>query len=563
VIDFDGKANVSQSERRISHIEVGLAIIISAFFAFYIWRLYLPAHQLQMGSDQHNIASFASAFEYPQRYRNDMLLSDPANYQWYTPLYVTAIRCITRLTGNYATTFVGMLLLTVTVFMSGTYFLLKYVSGSRFLSAGLAFLITVVLVKIPVGGDWTLILVSHMRPNTLFMALLPWVLLFAIWSRNHVMLWPVVGACSAFLIYVHPVSAPAWGLAIFAGLLWTSKEYYSVKVRFWGLLLFVAVAVLVVAPYCVIFLRTYSGKQLPPEQFESIREYAVRRFLPGSFDLGLALRRFVTFAWQPGMRFLTCFLLLWAITGQVFAWLCKGQSQTVAKFFLFGLAFFLFVTVGLTFVDQLIARLLKRFPFQIDLIRGLKFWPFWLLLLGTPGFAGLRTAVLRRNVRPRFELAVASIILVVIAFLSGGRSIRKHKEKILAKTAVNIEFREKMLATNELVEFIEKTLPADATFGGKCWPIWLRHTPGRGVVMTPKDSGALFYSSYHRLAKNIDRLHKQQQADTPELMDAFWGKWGADYSLYEAASISEYDGQRIVFSNSHWIVVKLNTPADQ
>jgi len=556
--------NSNKSDKSIGKLmsmrtEIIFVLAASLLFSIYLWYLKQPAHLLQLRSDQHNIASFAAAQEHPERYVNDILLSDPVNYKWYTPLYVAAIKYITRLTGSYAATFVALIIPTVTLFLSGIYFLLRYLTQNRLLSVGLAFIFTVALVRIPLGGDWNIIEASHMRPNNQFIALLPWTLLLAIWSRNHVAFWPLVGAVSASLLYVHPVSAPAWGFAVFGGLLWASKEYYDIKTRIVWLLLLAIVAVLIIAPYFIIFTGTYSGKQPPPDQYETIYNFAAQRLIPGSLDLGLLLKNLFKYARRHDTRFFTLFLLIWAVTGQIFAWKDDRKTRTIARFLILGLVFYMFVTVVIPLADQIISARLRRMPFEIDLARGLKFWPWWLLLLGAPGFQRLQKSVLASKKCPQYLARSLTIIIVCIALLVSNSLITRNIRNFLRRTRTNPEFAKEMEATDELISFIEQNTPTNATFFGKCWPIWLRHTPGRGVLLTWKDSGAFICANYDALRKFIDLWNQQEQANTIEQIYTFCKRYGVDYLLLESQDIPVIDSDRILFSNTMWKIVLINS----
>lgn len=539
-------------------LEVVLALAVSLLFSIYIWLLNQPAHLLQMGGDQHNIASFAAAREHPERYANDMILSDPINYKWYTPLYVGAIKHITRFTGSYAVTFVALIIPTVTLFLSGTYLLLRYLTKHRLLSAGMAFIFTVIYIRIPQGDHWTIINAMHMRPNNQFIALLPWILLLAIWSRSHIMFWPLVGACSAFLLYVHPVSAPAWGFAIFGGLLWASKEYYDIKTRFIWLSLLIVAAVLIVIPYFVIFLGTYHGKQPPPDQFETIYNTAVERFIPGTLDIGLSLKRSCIFALLRNTRYFTLFMLIWAAVGQIFAWRGDRKTRTIARFLTLGLVFYMLITVGIPLIDQIISARLGRMPFQVDLVRGLKGWPWWLLMLGAPGFPVLLSTISTSKTWPKHSAGQLTILVVCIAFLVSYPLITANKNDFLQRTRVNSEFVKETEATDELVHFIEQNTPTNSTFFGKCWPIWLRHTPGRAVVWTPKDSGVLLCVNYNGMKKFIEQWDQLKQANTINQIDIFCKRWSVDYLLIQNPDDLTIDKERILFSNSIWKIVQVD-----
>lgn len=94
----------------------------------------------------------------------------------------------------------------------------------------------------------------------------------------------------------------------------------------------------------------------------------------------------------------------------------------------------------------------------------------------------------------------------------------------------------------------------------ECRPIWFRHTLGRGVVLTWKDSGAILDGNYYDLIQFIDRWNQQEQANTIAEMDILCRQWKVDYMLLDKPDFEECAAKRIVFSNIHWTVVQVNSP---
>ena len=60
---------------------------------------------LLSSSDAANIASFSAALDHPQLFANDALLSNPANFSFYSTLHIPLIRILAKWFGNYSTPF--------------------------------------------------------------------------------------------------------------------------------------------------------------------------------------------------------------------------------------------------------------------------------------------------------------------------------------------------------------------------------------------------------------------------------------------------------------------------
>ena len=547
----------------LSRVEIAFVLAISLCFALCIWRLYQPAHALQLGSDQRNIAAFASADEHPERYARDDLLGTPTNYQWYTPVYVSAVRWITRFTGGYAATFAGLFIPTITLFLSGAYFLLRYLTGSRLLSAGFAFLITVICVHVPPStGGWRLLPFQMMLPRSQFIALLPWLLLFALWCRKHIRFWPLLGACAASLIYVHPVSAPAWGMAIFGGILWSSRRHYPLKQRALGLGLMALAAVVVILPYISIYGSTYTSKTPPADQYEVVYDGAEQRFAEGYLDVRLALKMLLQTASSKGERFFSAFLLMWMSVGLLFVWRDREQGRHVAEFLVPALLFFLLITVGMTAVDQIVARRLQHLPVQLDLIRGLKFWPWWALLLGASGFPAFQASLLRKSRHSRLLTAGLAPLILLLAWLAGAPGIVTSQELVFQRSGASTFLAERVSARDEVVRFIAEETPIDSLFHG---PDYLRFTPGRSLVFHYKDLGALFYSNYEGAMDSQARQEAWEHAERWKERERLCRSWGVDYVVQwnRRPTLPTRPSEKLlVFSNAQWEVFYVSAPQE-
>jgi hypothetical protein len=246
------------------------------------------------------------------------------------------------------------------------------------------------------GDYWGL--ANSAVPRFSFQALLPFLLLAMLRYGAKPWRWPLFMAASGALVYVHPVSAPSVAFANLLGL----ASYELPSTRRWLEFAAAGATFLIVAlPFALIYRRHHSSG--PVADYPST--IAAMKRLQGAefYDAGLALRHYLF-----GAPFLTVTYAA-GITGIVCTSRWQPSRARDARFFAFWLIGLLATTAGITVVEQALCERLHRLPFEIDLIRNLRYAVPVLMLFGAVALKLLSTG------RPAgWRLAVRSVSLAIL-----------------------------------------------------------------------------------------------------------------------------------------------------
>jgi hypothetical protein len=176
---------------------------------------------------------------------------------------------------------------------------------------------------------------------------------------------------AGLLVYVHPVSAPAWGVAILLGL-WFSAPTLSIWQRFKKAFLSGIVFLLVIAPFAVNYLMTFFHSQ--SENYEQVFKILSYRFMLGYLDLPLALKMF--YEQVIASSLVNKGIWLWAGVGFGLATylnrkkLAENRLPYILASWWIGL---LLISVVVPVTEHEILKRLHRTPLEFDLIRGLRY----------------------------------------------------------------------------------------------------------------------------------------------------------------------------------------------
>jgi hypothetical protein len=344
--------------RSLTFVLISLASII----------VFFPGHPVaHMSGDPANIHSFTAALDNPQVFSRDAVLSDPRNFQWYTPLYVKLVQTFGWMGFHYATSRAFLVLVSSLAGLFGYYHLFRMTSRS----SAFAFCATLGLwflkVQYPPNENWGPMLVL---PRTVYGALLPWVVILALKCLNRPQSWWIPAAASGLLFYVHPVSSPALTGAILTAFVFGGSGHWLKRLG-WGTLGAVA-ALTVMYPYVKIYTGKYTGTvvasaELTQKAFDIARE----RFAPGYLEPLIFYRDFGIFlATNPRYWFGIAALIL----------LCRYRPRSLTTRVSLGMTVgYFIVTCLIPTLDVLISQRYGRLPFQIDLIRNLRYLDVWLL----------------------------------------------------------------------------------------------------------------------------------------------------------------------------------------
>lgn len=390
-------------ERRDALICAGFAVY-AVLFAFGRWQGCRPF--LHLGGDAANIASYAAALADPVAFRGDSSLGDPAALRFYATLHIPLLRVLRPLAGDWGSAYALLLGPHVFAIGVGFYWLGRRVFGRRawallFAVANLA------PVWLDLGEFWGPY--KDALPRVGFQAALPWLWWLALSEAPGRRRAVLAMGCAGALFYVHPVSAPAWGVAIGLGLCGDRATGRSWRDHLGDLASGALAFALASAPFVWRYVGAESSP-VPPEQAAQIVAAVRRHLFAHYFD---AFSVLVAFAEKlqglKGAAFVAAAISLAAL-----GWRGGRERRLATRIALWSLGIAA-VALALPALDQALARSQGRMPLQVDLVRNLRYFVPLVLLALFAGCAALYDTLLRQNAQ-RSRIAAAALLALGVSF---------------------------------------------------------------------------------------------------------------------------------------------------
>ncbi len=378
--------------RRFAESAVFIAIALGAFMALY------PGAPVRVAevTDEANINSYAAASDHPERFVLDKLLFDSSHFRWYTPAYIALVRAVKAAGFHYATAEAFVAGTVALSLLFGLRRLFTVVSGSD--RVGLVLALGLGLMgapDIPPPGEvWSIL---SALPRMLFTALLPWVLLLALRCAPASRRWWIACGAAGLLVHVHPLSAPALVGALLVAFVIASDEPWMARIR--GGVLGAVAATAAMLPFVIVYATRY---QQTVDVDPAIAARAIQiagGFYPNN-SVGIVLREVVEYR-VTSLR--VCLDIL------AFVLLFRRPFDTAMRFYVGLLTGFALVTFAVPIVDNAAAAYMGRRPYQLELLRSVRFMDMFLfgaLALAVREWRGTRRAGL-------IAVGVASVCAVV------------------------------------------------------------------------------------------------------------------------------------------------------
>jgi hypothetical protein len=522
-----------------------------------------------LGPDAANLASWAAAADHPDAFAGDSTLADPENLRFYLTIHVPLLRLFAPAVGDYGSVFAWSLGLHVWLQAMGFYLLGRVLFASRYWAALLA-LVNLVPVPVTLYEQWGAI--DDALPRFTFQALLPFLLAAAVaWVRRPVR-WPWLMVGAGLLMYVHPVSAPAWALALWLGLVpWLPAEWPARR-RALVMLGLGALFLATSAPFVANYLVAHDHGVHDHVPFAEV-DRVMRTFLPrGYLDAPFAVREFAAL-WA------NAWALAWLAAAAGVAVLVRaGRGRQVATVGLW-LAAVLAVSIAPPWIEQALSRARGTLPVQIDLIRGLRYAVPFLLLLCLWPLAALQASLARRvGVRAAAPVAVAGALFA--ALWVAGHPPRPVLDALAcwgggALACPPPGWRE----VREAIDAVARETPAGARIlpTRNAVPVQIRFAALRPVVFSRRDLPVLMYANHAELVRWFAHHERWQAA---ERRPTFGGRFrshvelardlGADYVLVDARYFPQplhagdrYEDERVVWANRRFALIRLEDRAER
>jgi hypothetical protein len=552
----------SEAERRFDWRD-GAVIFTFLLFAalFFLARLQRTYPAPLVWGDSANIASFAAALDHPQNFQNDELLYDLDNIRIYATMQIPLIRLLYRWVGEYGLSF--LLLLGPTVFLQlvGFYILGRAIFASRYWALLLS-LVSAIPTTLVLQEFWGI--VDNPLPRFTFQALLPFVLaLFWVW-REKPLRWSLVMLLAGFLVYVHPVSTPAWITAIWLGCLVYLPHSWRVwqKISWMGFL--GVVSLLVMLPFIYNYLTYHEHGQTANNavMVRVLYEYFPKNLLNPPAALIELFRDTLSLG-----------VLLLGIAGFVVLWILKAGDRRELLLTLTWLGGIVLVSVALPTLERLVERIFNQSPFETELPRGIRYLYFFLILYSIWGLSELRRRARNRYLSMGFA-GLGLIPLIVFASPNLDRLGRYLDMKpLVACWTTGRLFCPAENDYNLLVQAIRQQTPETARFyfstdAYDTSSFSLRYLALRSLVYSYKDRGLLAYSNAADLeqwyqtmleasAYKSDRVWMRRG---PDGMRRFLDRLGVDYLIVNFPVIPERAvefGARIEYQNNSFTLLEI------
>ncbi len=389
-----------RSPRRFDRRDLLALLTFLAFAALYfLGKLQGNYPLVILSGDAGNIASYAAALDHPERFAADPVLGNPDNLRIYATVHIPIIRALARLTDNYALAYAWLILPQTFLQLSGFYLLGRLLFRSRFWAYLLAWLTAMTYTRVGLGEIWGVW--PDALPRVTFQSLLPFLLALVLLWKDSPRRWPGLMLLAGLLVYVHPISAPAWGLALWLGLWALAPRSWTWKQRLLLMLGLGLVFLLTLAPFAWNYL-SYRGED-PAADYDTVMTVLQTYWPQNLLNVRAALGDFLANATRS-------LLLPLALIG-LFA-VGRIVNLTYKRTVLLWLLGLFLACVLLPFIERLIEARFRLLPLETELLRGIRYFVPLLLLFWLWPLAEWTS----RPLAPRLRLALMALGILLVGF---------------------------------------------------------------------------------------------------------------------------------------------------
>jgi hypothetical protein len=339
-------------------------------------------------SDAQQLVSFAAALDHPEAFSRDPLLADPRNFGWYKSLHVPLIRLLAN-GKDYGEAYEKLTGIHQFLHLAGFYLLGVFLLRRRLLAAAFAVFLSLEF-WFGWGTYWGSMRASVPLPRVGYAALFSLLCAAMLRARRRCVFWPFIFLGMGALVYVHAISALGMGFAMWLGLWHLRPPGFGVSRHIRRMILAALCFLLPAAPFIANFLH-YAAAPLSPEDLLFLREIAAYRIAETFTRLGPQL-------WDFLVQICTRPPLLPAALLGIFITRRYGSEEEKELIPLLGLwTLGIVLTVCAFAADQATARLLGRLPLEYDMIRCIRFIPFFCCIAAFTGVSVLTDSEPFRN----------------------------------------------------------------------------------------------------------------------------------------------------------------------
>ena len=477
-----------------------LDLIILLLFTCYAtlhflgrWKGAIPFHSFY-SSDATDICGFAAGRSFPELFPKDGILFSSENYDFYSTVQIPILQFMTKLTGDCGLSFILFFIPLITLQLAGFYILGKILFKNRFWSLLLAFLS---LSPMETGFNTFWGLAYEPIPRIWFQALLPFLLSLALLWNKEVKKWPLLMIFAGLLMYVHPVSAPTWGFAVWIGLVFCMPSGWTIFKKVTHAVFTGLIFALTISPFLFIYLTTHEhGSTIDYQLVNQI----LRERVPEFHNLSHSFMGFLESIFKYWV------IIVFGFIGYIYVYITQNKERKYISIVTFWLIGIVITTVLIPLIDHATAAALNQIPVQLDLVRNLR---YLLPILEIGMIWGLLFTANRFTKTVEKSLVHLVGIIILFAFPPPIYDAQHALTNILSGNLVPEETDTSRFTTQNL-ELIKKSVPEKNPIfvAGGIDGLVLRYSAKRPVVYLEKDGGVLIYGNHEALLKWFDTRNK-------------------------------------------------------
>jgi hypothetical protein len=500
-----------------------LAVLTFLVFSglYFLGRLQGNYPVVILTGDAGNIASYAAALDHPDWFKNDPALGDSNNIGIYATIHIPLIRLLNRLTGDYGLAYAWLVLPQTFLQLLGFYILGRVLYENRFWAFLLAFLTAMTVINIGLGEIWGVW--QDALPRVTFQSLLPFLLALVLVWKDRPGRWPWLMVFAGLLVYVHPISAPAWGFAIWLSLWLLQPKDWSWRRRVLVMLGLGILFLVAIAPFAINYLSYRERDQAA--DYNTVMTI-LQLYPPANLlNVPAAMRSFL-------LNMTRSLLIPLALAGFAVTWLVKNNDRRPVKVVLLWMAGLFFTSILIPTGERMVELRFHILPLETELVRCIRYFVplfllFWLWPLAELPPRRVNSQARRRvqseiqddMFEPGLPRAVTALGIVLLGFwgatnrpalgdmlqavscISKGRLVcpsPRPIDDLIVALRSETQPGEGVLFFNEDTAYTSQTLS-------------VRYAALRPLVYTLRDSGILGYSNRSALPDWL-AITKQMQA---------------------------------------------------
>ena len=525
-----------------------------------------------INSDAQQLAAFAAVLDHPEAFTRDPLLADVKNFGWYKTVHVPLIHWLAQ-GKDYGLAFAKLTGVHHFAYLIGFYILGLCFIRQRLLAVGFAVAASLEL-WFGWGTFWGLLSASVPLPRVswaVFFSLLCAAMLVV---RRRYRFWPLIFLGMGVLAHVHSISSLGMGFAMWLGLWHFRPEGFTRRHHLLHMLLAGLCFLLPAMPFILNYLGYFATgdiNRLAPEELLFLRTVAEYRYAETATQLVPQLRHFVIqILTQPPLVPLAL-LGVWAIRRH-------GNDRERDLLPMLGLwTLGVVLTVAAHALDQEAARRLGRLPLEFDMVRVIRFIPFFCAITAFMGASIYwDTGILQaRFTWARRIPALLAALLLVLFLLQG--AVQPILCLVLPPSAAQAAARAKDRANGELVRALAELTPPGAKIFLEGGDYLVRYAALRNLAFSQKDGIMLYAKNVSGLrdwypmalalgnpdklgfVANVPRSADKAAKSKPETLLDCARKTDADHLVVLAPADlpALQQAGEILWNNSHYVMLRL------